>query len=68
MASCAGSRRQSPSLQLDLWRCVGGMKTVLKFFSILETNFKIFRSNSPVTVFFENVIGFWNFLLESVSA
>jgi hypothetical protein len=44
-----------------------GMKTVSKFFGIPETNFEIFRSDSPVTVFFENRIGFRNFLSESVS-
>jgi hypothetical protein len=35
-----------------------------EFFGIPETDFEIFR---PVTVFFENRIGFRNFLLESVS-
>jgi hypothetical protein len=44
-----------------------GMKTVSEFFGIPETDFKIFRSDSPVTVFFENGIGFRNFLSESVS-
>jgi hypothetical protein len=34
------------------------MKTVSKFFGIPETGFKFFRSDSPVTVFFENGIGF----------
>jgi hypothetical protein len=43
-----------------------GMKTVSEFFGIPETDFKIFRSDSSVTVFFENGIGFWNFLSESV--
>ena len=43
------------------------MKTVSEFFGIPETDFEIFRSDSPVTVFFENRIGFRNFLLESVS-
>jgi hypothetical protein len=43
------------------------MKTVSKIFGIPETNFKNFRSDSPVTVFFENGIGFRNFLSESVS-
>jgi hypothetical protein len=42
-----------------------GMKTVLEFFDIPETDFKIFRSDSLVTVFFENGIGFRNFLSES---
>jgi hypothetical protein len=42
------------------------MKTVLEFFGIPETDFEIFRSDSPVTVFFENKIGFQNFLSESV--
>jgi hypothetical protein len=36
------------------------MKTVSEFFGIPETDFKIFRSDSPVTVFFENGIGFRN--------
>ena len=44
-----------------------GMKTVSEFFGIPETDFDIFRSDSPVTVFFENGIGFRNFLSESVS-
>jgi hypothetical protein len=44
-----------------------GMKTVSEFFGIPETDFEIFRSDSPVTVFFENGIGFRNFLSESVS-
>jgi hypothetical protein len=44
-----------------------GMKTVSEFFGIPETDFEIFRSDSPVTVFFENGIGFWNFISESVS-
>jgi hypothetical protein len=44
------------------------MKTVSEFFGIPETDFEIFRSDSPVTVFFENGIGFRNFLSESVSA
>jgi hypothetical protein len=44
-----------------------GMKTVSEFFEIPETEFEIFRSDSPVTVFFENGIGFRNFLSESVS-
>jgi hypothetical protein len=43
------------------------MKTVLEFFDIPETDFEIFRSDSSVTVFFENGIGFRNFLSESVS-
>jgi hypothetical protein len=43
------------------------MKTVSEFFGIPETDFEIFRSDSPVTVFFENGIGFRNFLSESVS-
>jgi hypothetical protein len=34
------------------------MKTVLEFFGIPETDFEIFRSDSPVTVFFENGIVF----------
>jgi hypothetical protein len=34
------------------------MKTVSEFFGIPETDFKFFRSDSPVTVFFENGIGF----------
>jgi hypothetical protein len=33
------------------------MKTVSEFFGILETDFEFFRSDSPVTVFFENGIG-----------
>jgi hypothetical protein len=44
-----------------------GMKTILEFFGIPETDFKVFRSDSSVTVFFENGIGFRNFLSESVS-
>jgi hypothetical protein len=43
------------------------MKTVSEFFGIPETDFEIFRSDSPVTVFFENGTGFQNFLSESVS-
>jgi hypothetical protein len=43
-----------------------GMKTVSELFGIPETDFEIFRSDSPVTVFFENGIGFRNFLSESV--
>jgi hypothetical protein len=42
------------------------MKTVSEFFGIPETDFEIFRSDSSVTVFFENRIGFQNFLSESV--
>jgi hypothetical protein len=42
------------------------MKTVSEFFSIPETDFENFRSDSSVTVFFENGIGFRNFLPESV--
>jgi hypothetical protein len=38
---------------------------VSEFFGIPEIDFKIFRSDSPVTVFFENGIGFRNFLSES---
>jgi hypothetical protein len=44
-----------------------GMKTVSEFFGIPEIGFEIFRSDSPVTVFFKNGIGFRNFLSESVS-
>jgi hypothetical protein len=43
------------------------MKTVSEFFGIPKTDFEIFRSDSPVTVFFKNGIGFRNFLSESVS-
>jgi hypothetical protein len=43
------------------------MKTVSEFFGIPETSFKNFRSDSPVTIFFENGIGFRNFLSVSVS-
>jgi hypothetical protein len=43
------------------------MKTVSEFFGIPETDFEIFRSDSSITVFFENGIGFLNFLSESVS-
>jgi hypothetical protein len=43
------------------------MQTLSEFFGIPETDFEIFRSGSPVTVFFENGIGFRNFLSESVS-
>jgi hypothetical protein len=35
-------------------------------FGRLEIDFEIFRSDSPVTVFFENGIGFRNFLSKSV--
>jgi hypothetical protein len=45
-----------------------GMKTVSEFFGIPETDFEFFRSDSPVTVFFENGIRFRNFLSESESA
>jgi hypothetical protein len=38
---------------------------VSEFFGIPETDFENFRSDSPVTVFFENGIGFRNFLSES---
>jgi hypothetical protein len=41
------------------------MKTVSDFFGIPETDFEIFRSDSSVTVFFENGLGFRNFLSES---
>jgi hypothetical protein len=41
------------------------MKTVSEFFGIPETDFEIFRSDSPVTVFFENGIDFQNFQSES---
>jgi hypothetical protein len=41
------------------------MKTVSDFFGIPKTDFKNFRSDSPVTVFIENGIGFRNFLSES---
>jgi hypothetical protein len=44
-----------------------GMKTNSEFFGIPKTDFEIFRSDSPVTVLFENGIGFRNFLSESVS-
>jgi hypothetical protein len=44
------------------------MKTVSEFFGVPETNFEIFRSDSPLMVFFENGIGFRNFLSESESA
>jgi hypothetical protein len=47
-----------------LWELVG-MKMVTDFFGIPETNFEIFRPDSPVTVFFENGFGFRNFLSES---
>jgi hypothetical protein len=42
------------------------MKTFSEFFGIPETDFKIFRSDSLVTVFFENGISFQNFLSELV--
>jgi hypothetical protein len=35
----------------------------LEFFGIPETDFEIFRSDLLVTVFFENEIGFQNFLI-----
>jgi hypothetical protein len=43
------------------------MKTVSEFFGIPEIDFEIFRSDSSVTVFFENGIGFRNFLSVPVS-
>jgi hypothetical protein len=43
------------------------MKTVSEFFGIPETDFEIFRTDSSVTIFFENGIGFRNFLSEPVS-
>jgi hypothetical protein len=43
------------------------MKTILEFFGIPETDFEIFRYDSSVTVFFENGIGFRDFLSKSVS-
>jgi hypothetical protein len=43
------------------------MKTVSEFFGIPKTDFKNFRSDSLVTVYFENGIGFRNFISESVS-
>jgi hypothetical protein len=42
------------------------MKTVSEFFGIPFIDFEIFRSDSPVTVFFKTGIGFQNFLSESV--
>jgi hypothetical protein len=41
------------------------MKTVSEFFGIPESDFEIFRSDSSVTVFFKNGIGFRIFLSES---
>jgi hypothetical protein len=43
------------------------MKTVSEFFGIPETDFEFFRSDSSVTVFFENRIDFRNFQSESES-
>jgi hypothetical protein len=43
------------------------METVSEFFGIPKTDFEIFLSDSSVTVFFENGIGFRNFLSEPVS-
>jgi hypothetical protein len=43
------------------------MKMVSEFFGISETDFEIFRLDSLVMIFFENGIGFQNFLSESVS-
>jgi hypothetical protein len=43
------------------------MKTVSEFYGIPEIDFEFFWSDSSVTVFFENEIGFRNFLSESVS-
>jgi hypothetical protein len=43
------------------------MKTVSEFFGIPKTDFEIFLSDSSVTAFFENGIGFRNFLSEPVS-
>jgi hypothetical protein len=60
------TRRRTPQggVRVPGWSCLG-MKTVSDFFGIPETDFEFFRSNSPVTVFFENGIGFRNFLSES---
>jgi hypothetical protein len=60
LTSEAASRQGATQRQL-------GMKTVSKFFGILETDFKFFRLDSPVTVFFENGIDFRNFLSVSES-
>jgi hypothetical protein len=39
---------------------------VSEFFGIPETDFEIFRSDSPVTVSFENGISFQNFLSDGM--
>jgi hypothetical protein len=49
---------------LGMWIEVG-MKTISEFFGISETEFEFFRSDSLVTVFFENGTDFRNFLSES---
>jgi hypothetical protein len=43
------------------------MKTVSEFFGFSKTVFDFFRSDSLVTVIFENEIGNRNFILESIS-
>jgi hypothetical protein len=66
-ASVPSLRYQGRAQESRNWCPQVGMKTVSEFFGISETDFEIFRSDSSVTVFFENGIGFRNFLSESVS-
>jgi hypothetical protein len=58
-----GDSAGSPSSGLGY--VLAGMKRISEFFGISETDFDFFQSDSPVTVFFENGIGFRNFLSES---
>jgi hypothetical protein len=66
MGASGGVYRHAAPLQWRAHLCLG-MKSVSEFFGIPETDFEIFRSDLPVTIFFENEIGFRNFLSESVS-
>jgi hypothetical protein len=43
------------------------MKTILEFFGFPKSHLTFFRSDSPVTVFFENGIGNRYFISESIS-
>jgi hypothetical protein len=49
----------------SLWIAASRDENGFGIFGIPETDFKIFRSDSSVTVFFENRISFRNFLSES---
>jgi hypothetical protein len=66
MGASGGVYRHAAPTQWQAHLCLG-MKSVLEFFGIPETDFEIFRSDLLVTVFFVNGIGFQNFLSESVS-